>query len=82
MNPKSVSLMRIAALAALSAGRRLERQRVRRRTEVPDRLRRSWQHAALQPDKGEGFENKIAQVIGKSLGTGVNITGGPRSSAG
>ena len=26
----------------------------------------------LSNDKGEGFENKIAQVIGKALGTGVN----------
>ena len=41
--------------------------------EVAHRLRGSRQHAALEPDKGEGFENKIAQVIGKALGTGVQL---------
>ena len=69
MNNKSVDVYERASSCSLFLSARQLCGRGRR-AEVADCVRRSRQHAALE-QKGEGFENKIAEVIGESLGTGV-----------
>lgn len=69
MNTRSLTLIRLAALAAtmLVASTAAYAGQLNSLTVCADPG-----NMPLSNDKGEGFENKIAQVIGKALGTGVN----------